>query len=146
MAEPSRGWKWGSVLPGIPLTQPGDTIVTHPSATLDAQASRLTTARHNANRLHLEMQAEEMRFQATMTAIEAGYKEESQKVEDHYHAQIDHVQQQLSEKMTKLSAQYRSAYTALRREQKAFAEQVKHVDFKGEFIDHFPEPSERPET
>lgn len=112
----------------------------HPRATLDARASRVQSARQQANVFHLQMQQTEMRFQQTLSDIKGAYETQTKELEDHYHKQVDSVQAQYKAAMDEIRSKYRDAYDQLRREQSAFVDQAKHIDFKGEFIDHFPAP------
>lgn len=133
-----RGWR--SILTAVPLTAPDSNISVHPQARLDARVARLENARQKANQLHMQMQHTEMKFQSTLAEMKAAFAAQTKEIEEHYHRQLDSVQSQYKAAMEDVSTQYRDAYYVLRREQQEFAEQAKHIDFKGEFIDHLPSP------
>ena len=126
MAEPVHERRWWHT---VPLTGQGSNIATHPRATLDAQAARLMNARQTVNQLHMAIQANDMRFKTTLADIEK-----------HYHEQVDGVEKQYHGEASTLAVKYREAHALLMREQRAMAEQLKHVDCKAEFITHFPSP------
>ena len=139
-AEQRSGWR--TILSAVPMTAPDSNVAVHPQAKLDARVARLEQARQQANQLHMQMQQTEMRFQTTLADMKKAFEDQTQEIEDHYHWQLDSVQTQYKTSMTDIETRYRDAYFVLRREQQAFAEQAKHIDFKGEFVDHFPAPKE----
>lgn len=143
-AEQRSGWMGGikSVLTNVPLTAPDSNVAVHPQARLDARVARLEQARQQATQLHMQMQQTEMRFQTTVVDMKQAFLDQTKEIEDHYHRQLDSVQTQYKTSMDDIETRYRDAWFVLRREQQAFKEQAKHIDFKGEFIDHLPEPKE----
>lgn len=130
MPEPLKGasrW-WNNI------QTTGPNITQHPNATLDAQAARYMSARHAVLQLDLAVQKNNGDFKATLSDIEK-----------HYHEQVDNIEQQYQTRSSDLDGKYRSAYEALMREQRAFAEMLKHVDCRAEFVNHFPVPKDEGE-
>lgn len=121
LKAPARWWN------AIPNTGPN--IHPHPNATLDAQAARLTSAYNAVLNLDLGIKRTDSEFQKTLSDIER-----------HYTEQVDGIEKQYNKRSGELWQQYAVAHEALLREQKAFQEMAKTVHFKGEFVNHFPEP------
>lgn len=128
MAERSLTRWWQSV---PRTTEETGQVVTHPRATLDAQAARLLKSRQEVMQLDIEIQALRSSYQATLSDIEA-----------HYSKELDSVQSQYAEKSGALSERYASAHASLMREQGAMAEQLKGVDCRAEFVNHWPVPGD----
>ncbi len=129
MAEAVSERRWWQA---IPLTAPNanSNVATHPNATLDAQAARLTAARSVVMQLDMEITRTTNTFRSTLADIEK-----------HYHEQVDNVEKQYHDRSGDLATQYRDAHATLMREQKAMAEQLKNVDCRAEFVNHFPVPA-----
>lgn len=132
MAAEARS-RWSTILGGIPATAPN--VATHPNATLDAQAARYMAARHSVLQLDLAIQKTNGDFKATLADIER-----------HYNEQVDNVETEYKAKSADLNEKYGAAYDALMREQKAFAEMLKGVDCRAEFVNHFPVPKDEQES
>lgn len=133
LKAPTRWWN------NVQTTGPN--VETHPRATLDAQAARYMTARQSVMQLDMAIQDNTNKFKSVLAEIEK-----------HYHEQVDNIEAQYTARSTDLDGKYRAAHEQFMREQRAFAEMLKHVDCKAEFINHFPAPKplpppdERPES
>lgn len=131
MAEIAKPSRWGSILSGIQNTEPSAPVVTHPRATLDAQAGKIRRVRKDVLELDIEIRKANTEYDRTLTDIEK-----------HYTQQLESIREQYRERMTALRARYLEAHETLMREQAGFAEMAKSIDAKVEFVRQFPEPEE----
>jgi len=135
--------RWWRAVPES--TTPSGKVITHPKAQLDAQAARLTTARQAVLQLDLEIKSITSTFKRTLADIETTFKEQSAEIEQHYHTQLDGLEKQYSARNSGLTERYRDAHASLMREQEAMVEQIKHLDGKLSFVNHFPVPEQTTE-
>lgn len=119
---------WSTILGGIQHTAPN--VTTIPSAKLDTLAARLMAVRQTVLQLDLAIQKNNLEYDTTLRDIE-----------EHYMQQLDAVKKQYDARSGVLNLDYRNAHTGLMSCVRAFTEALKDVDFKGEYVSYFPEPT-----